>query len=73
MQARCHYCQEPARYLCDYRIGHGRQARTCDRPLCERCRVLRGQVIACYRDRRGCQVLSQDWCPVHPRPEEQGR
>ncbi len=44
----CSVCGAPGRYLCDYPLAPGK---TCDKPLCGRCRVIKGP--------------DQDWCPGH--------
>ena len=46
---RCHYCSNPAPYLCDF-FGPITK-KTCDRPICED-----------HRDRISSSV---DWCKLH--------
>ena len=44
---KCIACGKPADFLCDYPVGD----KTCDAPLCGKCRVNVGVV---------------DYCPTHP-------
>lgn len=60
---KCAYCDRPAKYLCDHRLGPDQ---TCDRPLCELHRVNLAQGLACTRGKAGgCRPFSFDRCPDH--------
>lgn len=69
---KCHYCDRPARWLCDYRVhrGPGGVDVTCDRPLCDGHRVNVGVIFMCGKD--GC-LWSRDVCPGHDHRLKAGR
>lgn len=66
----CHYCDQPAVKLCDYRMPRvpGRQHTTCDRPLCEEHATQVGSMHLSYQakggGRRG-RWDTIDHCPEH--------
>jgi hypothetical protein len=60
----CHYCNEPAEFLCDFSYADEDYGHRCDRPLCAKHRVTRGKHFD--RQRSTQQELgSLDYCLEH--------
>jgi hypothetical protein len=68
----CAYCDRPMVFMCDFATvfppRKGVPTRTCDRPMCQYHRVLRGSYIACTRGGLGRNTSERgtvDYCPHH--------
>lgn len=47
-QVKCAFCGRPAAFYCDYPVS---DKKTCDKPLCKKCRAVIGDEV--------------DYCPKH--------
>lgn len=68
----CAFCGRPGEYLCDFMMArrganglwNGQEPRSCDRPMCEKCRTNVG-VQFWDGDASVTGIESVDYCPKH--------
>lgn len=52
----CAYCGKPHTSLCDYPVGNNK---TCDKPMCDYCRVIIGDNIDVCREHSNANDISK--------------